>query len=65
MVAPHYQPWKVDTTDGRSRTGLLVGTHLDESVYVDAKGDQFKVLAGDVVEALPKGSVMPDNWWTR
>jgi putative heme-binding domain-containing protein len=62
VVAPHYQPWKVDTLDGKSRVGLLVGTHLDESVYVDAKGDVFKVLAGDVADAVPtKGSIMPDN----
>jgi putative heme-binding domain-containing protein len=62
VVAPHYQSWKVDTADGKSRVGLLVGTHLDESVYVDVKGDRFKVLAGDVVEATPtKGSIMPDN----
>jgi putative membrane-bound dehydrogenase-like protein len=62
VVAPHYQPWKVDTVDGKSRVGLLVGTHLDESVYVDAKGDVFKVLAGDVADAVPtKGSIMPDN----
>ena len=62
VVAPHYQPWKVDTLDGKSRTGLLVGTYLDESVYVDAKGDRFKVLAGDVADAtLTRGSIMPDN----
>ena len=62
MVAPHYQTWKVDTADGRSRTGLLVGTYLDESVYVDAKGDKFKVLAGDVAAvAAVRGSIMPDG----
>ena len=62
VVAPHYQTWKVDTADGRSRTGLLVGTYLDESVYVDAKGEQFKVLAGDTVEATPvRTSIMPDG----
>jgi putative membrane-bound dehydrogenase-like protein len=62
VVAPHYQPWKVDTLDGKSRVGLLVGTHLDECVYVDAKGDRFKVLANEVADAVPtKGSIMPDN----
>ncbi|HVK14109.1 MAG TPA: PVC-type heme-binding CxxCH protein, partial [Gemmataceae bacterium] len=62
VVAPHYQTWKVDTADGRSRTGLLVGTYLDESVYVDMKGDRFKVLAGDVASAsAARGSVMPDG----
>src|SRR5262249_26038494 len=61
-VAPHYLSWKVDTTDGRSRTGLLVGTTLDESVYVDAKGERFKVLAGETVEATPvKTSIMPEG----
>lgn len=62
VVAPHYLSWKVETTDGRARTGLLVGTHLDESVYVDAKGERFKVLAGDTVEATPvRTSIMPDG----
>src|SRR5207253_6487174 len=33
VVAPHYQAWVVETLDGKTRTGLLVGTHLDKSVY--------------------------------
>jgi putative heme-binding domain-containing protein len=62
VVAPHYQPWRIDTLDGRTRTGLLVGTYLDESTYVDPKGDRFKVEAKDVVEATPtRGSIMPDG----
>jgi putative membrane-bound dehydrogenase-like protein len=62
VVAPHYQPWKVDTLDGRSRTGLLVRTYLDECTYIDAKGDPFKVTAAEVVEATPtRGSIMPDG----
>lgn len=61
-VAPHYQPWKVDTLDGRSRTGLLIRTYLDECTYVDAKGEQFKVLATEVAETnLTRGSIMPDK----
>src|SRR5260370_41853760 len=62
VVAPNFTPWKVDTIDGKSRMGLLVGTYLDETVYVDAKGDKFKVLAGEVADAVPtKGSIMPDG----
>ena len=62
VVAPHYLSWKVDTLDGRSRIGFLIGTYLDESVYVDAKGDRFKVLARDVADTtLAKGSIMPDG----
>ena len=61
-VAPHYQPWKVDTLDGRSRTGQLLRTYLDETTYVDAKGEQFKVSAAEVAEAnLTRGSIMPDG----
>ena len=60
MVAPHYQPWKVDTLDGRSRTGLLVRTYLDECTYIDAKGDPFKVTAAEVVEATPAKSRLSD-----
>jgi putative membrane-bound dehydrogenase-like protein len=66
VVAPHYQAWRVETTDGRVRTGLLVGTYLDESTYVDEKGDRFKVLAGDVADLSPaRVSVMPDGLLDR
>jgi putative membrane-bound dehydrogenase-like protein len=62
VVAPHYQAWKIETTDGRTPTGLLVGTHLDKSVYLDEKGNRFEVLAGDVVDVrAAKNSVMPDG----
>jgi putative membrane-bound dehydrogenase-like protein len=59
-VAPHYQSWRVETSDGKVRNGLLVNTSLDEYTYVDEKGNRFKVKTGDVVEsrALPT-SIMP------
>ncbi|MDB5311817.1 MAG: Cytochrome c [Gemmataceae bacterium] len=66
VVAPHYLPWKIETTDGRVLTGLLVGTHLDESVYVDQKGLRFKVDARDVASAVPtRTSIMPDGLLDR
>ncbi|MBN9118732.1 MAG: c-type cytochrome [Planctomycetes bacterium] len=62
VVAPHYQAWKIELTDGRNLTGLLVGTHLDRSVYIDEKGNRFEVLAGDVAEVrAAKNSIMPDG----
>ena len=62
VVAPHYQTWQVQTTDGRTRTGLLVGTYLDESAYIDEKGNHFKVLATDVADVRPlRISIMPDG----
>jgi putative membrane-bound dehydrogenase-like protein len=59
-VAPHYQSWRVETADGKVRTGLLVDTNLDTYTYVDEKGGRFKVKTGDVTDsrALPT-SIMP------
>jgi len=59
-VAPHYQSWRVETAEGKVRTGLLVDTSLDQYTYVDEQGKRFKVKTGDVVEsrALPT-SIMP------
>jgi putative membrane-bound dehydrogenase-like protein len=62
VVAPHYQAWKIELTDGRTLTGLLVGTHLDKSVYIDEKGNRFEVLANDVANIrAAKQSIMPDG----
>lgn len=62
VVAPHYQAWTIRTADERTLTGLLVHTHLDESTYLDEKGNRFKVLAGDVVDVrAAKNSVMPEG----
>jgi putative membrane-bound dehydrogenase-like protein len=61
-VAPHYQSWKITTTDERVRTGLLVRTYLDESEYIDEKGNRFKVRASEVAEiSAARGSIMPDG----
>jgi len=62
VVAPHYQTWKITTTDERSRMGLLVRTYLDETEYIDEKGSRFKVLATDVAEVKAANiSIMPEG----
>jgi putative membrane-bound dehydrogenase-like protein len=62
LVAPNYQTWQVETTDGKVRTGLLTRTYLDDYTYLDAKGDFFHVKTGDVVETRPvPQSIMPDG----
>ena len=49
-VAPHYQAWKIVTTDERTRTGLLVRTYLDEIRVHRREGQTaFRVRAGEVV----------------
>lgn len=62
VVAPHYQTWQIETSDGKVRTGMLIGTNLDECTYVDAKGDTFKLNTRNIVESriLPT-SIMPDG----
>jgi putative membrane-bound dehydrogenase-like protein len=62
LVAPHYQVWQIETADGKVRTGMLVGTNLDEYTYVDAKGDPFKLNTRSIVESrsIP-ASIMPDG----
>ena len=50
------------TTDERTRTGLLVRTYLDESEYVDEKGDRFKVRSTEVASiSAASASIMPDG----
>jgi putative membrane-bound dehydrogenase-like protein len=62
VVAPHFQTWKIETADGKAFTGLLVHTNLDESYYLNEKGQRVKVLATDLIEASPlKTSIMPDG----
>ena len=51
VFAPHYQTWQIETTDGRIRTGMLIGTNLDEYTYVDTKGDTFKPNARTIAES--------------
>src|SRR5262249_42928611 len=60
IVAPAYQPWAIETADGKTYTAMLIHTHLDTYTYVDAQGKQFKLNTRDIVEsrAVPT-SIMP------
>jgi putative membrane-bound dehydrogenase-like protein len=62
VVAPNFQTWKIQTTDDRTFTGLLIGTYLDVSEYIDEKGNRFKLLATEVADVRPiRTSIMPDG----
>lgn len=66
VVAPHFQNWRVETTDGKFFTGVLIRTYLDESEYLNEKGQRVKVLATDVADVTPlKTSIMPDGLLDR
>jgi putative heme-binding domain-containing protein len=65
-VAPYYQTWRVETKDGKVRTGLLSRTELDDYTYLDEKGNPFKVNTRDVVDVQPlRTSIMPADLAAR
>ncbi len=59
-VAPRFQSWLLETSDGRVRTGMLHRTVLDEYTYVDEKGALFTLNTRNITnsKALPT-SIMP------
>lgn len=61
-VAPHFQTWQIETSDGKVRNGLLTRTNLDQTTYTDEKGGTFTVNESDVVElrAIP-ATIMPES----
>jgi putative membrane-bound dehydrogenase-like protein len=61
LVPPHYQAWILTTSDGKTRTGMLVRTVLDEYTYADPQGNLFKVNTRDIENSRPATtSIMPD-----
>jgi putative membrane-bound dehydrogenase-like protein len=62
LVPPHYQVWQLVLDDGRTLTGMLVRTLLDEYTYVDPQGTLFKVRTVDIVDSQPAStSIMPSG----
>jgi putative membrane-bound dehydrogenase-like protein len=62
LIAPYYQSWRLETRDGKVRTGLLVKTVLDEYTYLDPKGELFKLNTRDIIDSQPDPkSIMPEG----
>ncbi len=62
LVAPHYQVWQLIMHDGRTLTGMLLHTQLDEYTYLDPQGNRFKVRTIDIAETVPsQQSIMPND----
>ena len=63
-VAPHYQPWILVTTDGKSHTGLRLPKPGDDGLehYVDADGNVF-ILPSESIDLrkATQTSIMPDG----
>jgi putative membrane-bound dehydrogenase-like protein len=61
-VAPYYQSWTLVTNDGKTLTGMLINTYLDEYTYLDAEGKTFKLKTGDIAETRASAkSIMPEG----
>jgi putative membrane-bound dehydrogenase-like protein len=61
-IAPHFQVWVLTTTAGKTYTGMLIHTYLDEQTYVDAEGMTFKLNSSDIVESrMVPTSLMPEG----
>lgn len=63
-IAPHYVPWILTTTDGRTLTGLYIGEEVDGTQrFVDAQGKLFKLHPREIeAREAAKQSIMPADF---
>ncbi len=61
-VAPQWETFIINTTDGKTRTGFLIVEHGGTHTYADLTGSTFEIKIEDIVkrERLPT-SIMPDG----
>lgn len=61
-IADQYVTWKIDTVDGQSISGLIVGETAEQVTLRDANGKDYAIPAKDI-ESRSKSlvSLMPDN----
>ncbi|HEY1785661.1 MAG TPA: PVC-type heme-binding CxxCH protein [Pirellulales bacterium] len=62
-IAPQFVSWTVETKDGQTLSGLLVGEAGDGvQTYVDVQGTKFSLLADAIEARSPQSrSLMPDG----
>jgi putative membrane-bound dehydrogenase-like protein len=63
-IAPHYQPWILTTTDGKTISGLRLAKGGDDGIepYADAEGRKFTIASEDVEARVASPvSIMPDG----
>jgi putative heme-binding domain-containing protein len=62
-VAPQFVPWLVQTTDGRSLSGLAVAESASgDLILVDQRGEQFQIASSQIAARRPSThSIMPDG----
>jgi putative membrane-bound dehydrogenase-like protein len=63
-IAPHYQPWLLVTTDGKTHMGLRLPKAGDDGIelYAGADGKAFSLPSDSIeVRAASSTSIMPDG----
>jgi hypothetical protein len=61
-IAPQYQTWVLTTTQGKTYTGMLIHTYLDEQTYIDMQGTPFKLNTKEIVDSrMVPISIMPEG----
>lgn len=63
-IAPHFQPWILQTVDGATRSGLRLAKAGDDGVepYVDSEGQEFTFKSEEIEVREPSSvSIMPDG----
>ncbi len=61
-IAPHFQTWAIETTDGRSFVGMLLRRSRNKGVYSDRDGNRFELADDEIdVQAPQPLSIMPQG----
>ncbi len=61
-IAPHYQTWAIETTDGKSLTAMLIRRGGAKSTYADRDGKTFELANDEIDVHIPQPlSIMPEG----
>lgn len=61
-VAPHYQTWAIETTDGRSLAAMLVRRGGANNTFADRDGKTFELSDDEIERQVPQPlSIMPEG----
>ena len=61
-IAPRFQAWTIQRTDGKVMTGVLVSERGEEEIYADAEGKLFRIGHSEIEQRRPQEtSIMPDG----
>lgn len=61
-IAPHYQSWAIETSDGRSLVAMLIRRGGAKSTFADRNGNKFELSDDEIELQVPQPlSIMPEG----